>query len=84
MLWEKWGFFSPRRSCPRVLQILHGLLCNNKNVKSSRSPGPSCKFRPDVCTVQLINTWRQVSLTILKMEDRKTDYTGVPIESVLD
>ena len=50
----------------------------NKHDKSSRSPGPSCKFWAEaklnntvyfvytwlaVCTVQLINTWRQAGLS---------------------
>ena len=50
----------------------------NKDEKLSRSPGPSCKFwgeaklnnivyfvytLPAVCTVQLINTWRQAGLS---------------------
>ena len=86
-----------------------GLLIKNKHNKSSRSPGPSCKFVAEtklnnivyfvytlsaVCTVQLINNWRQAGLSrgfVDKSEngEQRTDtqthrHTGVPIESVPD
>ena len=59
--------------------LTDGLDKNNHN-KSSRSPGPSCKFWDEaklnntvffvytwlaVCTVQLINTWHQAGLSLL-------------------
>ena len=58
--------------------VIYYWKCINKHDKSSRSPGPSCKFWaeaklnnivyfvytwPAVCTVQLVNTWRQAGLS---------------------
>jgi hypothetical protein len=66
---------------------------NNKHKKSSRSPGPYCKFWAEaklnnilyfvytwsvVCTVQLINTWRQAGLNRDLLTIRKTEDIARP------
>ena len=64
------GYLTQNLNKNRVL-LGRGRIKFNTHKKSSRSPGPSCKFSgeaklnnivyswPAVCTVQLINTWRQ-------------------------